>query len=509
MACHNHTGLWPLALVFPIVCVLFLIGTPVHGATGSAEELDRGLMAELQRLYQTENEEVVIERLAAEAEAARVYSVARDLLGDAYAGAWFDVERLILVVAATNFSKDDLLIRMGVKSVHRERSLAQLRDVLEQLSEDIQRQGLWADVVYSLHIDYPSNQVVVSVELDREQVVHDLPTVRRESTAIRVKHSRGGAVPVSWPVRGGDKYVNEDFSQEIGYEFPCSIGFSVDGGYLTAGHCGDVGHEVVGFNGVFQGVFDQSEVGGQGENDRASVSTDQSWNPEPLINGYNQGILSVPAKWAGLQEAPLYTTVCRFGQASSGPHCGEITATNVSEALRHGVTGQLYQVSGLKRTSACVNYGDSGGPFVTPAETMAQGITISALNPNEHGGCPDPANPDLLAGATFDPVAGPLTDFGKVMLTTHGANPPTIHGFNCPDAANSGGGIFFCEIEHFEAQGQTSMQWTSGFGNPSSGAVFFGTCNEHDWVTVNLQVSNGYGIAQESASFVCPTGPIP
>lgn len=175
----------------------------------------------------------------------------------------------------------------------------------------------------------------------------------------------------------------------------------------------------------------------------------------------------------------------------------------------HLFTLQYFQVSGLKRTNACVFYGDSGGPFITPADTMAQGITISALNPDQHGWCPDDDHPNLLAGATFDPVAGPLTGFGKVMLTAHGSNPPTIHGFNCPDAASSGGGIFFCQIDRFKAQGQTSMQWTSGFGSPSSGAGFFGTCNEHDWVTVNLQVSNDYGTAQESAGFVCPTGPIP
>lgn len=509
MAVCNHTGLRPLGLVFSIAFVVFLVGAPVEGATDSAAGVDRGLMAELMRLYQTESEEVVVNRLAAEAEAARAYGVARDLLGDAYAGAWFDGDRLTLVVAATHSSSDDLLARMGVISVRRERSQAQLLDVLDRLSEDIQRQDLWSSVIHSLHIDYPSNQVVASVEPGREQDVHDLPTVRRESAAIRLRHSRGGSVPVSWPVRGGDKYVNEDFSQQIGYEFPCSIGFSVEGGYLTAGHCGDVGHEVVGFNGVSQGVFDQSEVGGQGENDRASVSTGQSWNPEPLINGYNQGLLTVSSKWAGLREAPLNTTVCRYGQASSGPHCGEITETQVTETVKHGVTGQEYTVGGLKRTNACVFYGDSGGPFITPIENMAQGVTISALNPNEHGWCPDPNHPNLLAGATFDPVAGSLSGLSKVMLTTHGANPPTILGFNCPDAANSGGGIFFCEIDHFEAQGQTSMHWTSGFGNPSSGAVFFGTCNEHDWVTVSLQVSNAYGTAQESAGFVCPTGPIP
>ncbi|QOC23213.1 hypothetical protein IC757_03410 [Wenzhouxiangella sp. AB-CW3] len=464
-------------------------------------------MAELLRLYQTDSEEVVIERLAAEAEAARAYGVARDLLGDAYAGAWFDVDRLTLVVAATSSSSDDLLTRLGVKSVRRERSQVQLLDVLDQLSEDIQRQGLWSDVVHSLHIDYPSNQVVVSVEPDREQVVQDLPMVRRESAAIRFKHGRGGSIPVSWPVRGGDKYVNENFSQQVGFEFGCSIGFSVEGGYLTAGHCGDIGHGVVGLNGLFQGVFDESEVGGQGNNDRASVNTGQYWNPEPLINGYNQGVLIVSSKWAGLQEAPLNTTVCRYGQASGGPHCGGITHTNVIEELQHNVTGQTFTVDGLTRTSACVYPGDSGGPFITPVENMAQGITISALDPSVHGPCPHDAS--LFAGATFDPVTGPLADFGKVMRTPHGANPPTIYGFNCPDAANSGGGFFSCEIDYFNSQGQTSMQWTGGSGNPSSGTLFFGTCNPHGWVTVDLQVSNDYGTAHESVVFACPAGPIP
>lgn len=144
---------------------------------------------------------------------------------------------------------------------------------------------------------------------------------------------------------------------------------------------------------------------------------------------------------------------------------------------------------------------------------MAQGITISALDPDDYGPCPH--DPGMLRGAAFDPfhpfdpAKGPLSAFNKKMLTTHGANPPTIHGFNCPDPANSGGGVFFCEFQHYNSQGQATMQWTSGFGNPSSGLTFFGTCNQYDWVTVDLQVSNDYGTTQESAGFVCPTGPNP
>jgi streptogrisin C len=473
----------------------------VHGVTLERPVVDAALMDELKQLYQTDDPDEVIDRLVAEAEASRLAGVARDLLGDSYAGSWFDAQHLQLVVGTTATAGNELLSRLGVRTVPMKRSLSALREMRSRTREDFEATGIWGGKVTSLHIDYPTNQVVISVEAGSEEVIQSSLGSGVHAESLRIETSPGRSVPVGWSVRGADEYTNDDFDSQVSWDFKCSVGFSVVGGYLTAGHCGDRTHQVSGFNGSIQGSFSHSDVGDG--NDRARVSTNSNWTPIPWVNGYGDGLISVPAEWAALKEYVLYSTVCRYGQASNIGNCGTITESDVEEELAHGVTEVEYTVSGLKRTSACVKGGDSGGPFISPADAQAQGITISAIDQ------PCSADSTLYSDATFDPIAGPLSAFNAVMLTAHGANPPTIHGFTCPDPANSGSGVFFCEIDHFKAQGETTMLWTSGFGNPSSSSAFFGTCDQYDWVTVDLQVSNAYGSAQESAAFVCPTGPPP
>lgn len=497
---HMSRGGRFAARVF-LVASLFGASIVVHGAVLERSDIEAGLMVELKRLYQTDDSDKVIDRLVAESEASRLAGIARDFLGDSYAGSWFDVDHMQLVVGTTSSTHNEFLHTLGVRSLMMERSLSVLRQIRDELANDLELAHLWGEVVTSLYIDYPTNQVVLSVEASHKAVVESFVNAQSNPEVLRTEPSLGRSVPVSWSIRGADEYTNDTFDPQVTYDFKCSIGFSVVGGYLTAGHCGDAGNQVSGFNGEIQGVFSHSTV--QNDRDRARVSTDSNWIPTPWINGYSDGLMSVPARWGAMKEYALNSTVCRYGQASNSSNCGVITEVGVKESLTHPITEQDYTVSDLKRTSACVLGGDSGGPFISPSDIQAQGVTISAIKE------PCSTNSALFSGATFDPIAGPLSQFGSVMLTEHGANPPTIHGFNCPDPANSGGGVFFCEIDHFKAQGQTTMQWTSGFGNPSSSATFFGSCNEYDWVTVDLQVSNVYGTAQESAGFVCPTGPNP
>lgn len=332
MALYNRLTLGPWRIVLTLACTVLLASPLAKGA-----EVEPGLMAELQRVYQTEDDDDVIERLAAEAEAMRVHDIARDLLGDTYAGAWFDVDNLRLAVGSTESTYDDLLARLGASPIRFERSHSELLELLEQVSEETELRRSWSEAVTSIRIDFPANQVVVSVRSGYEESVQSLPAVRQNTAAIRIERSPGGSVPVASLVRGADKYNNDDRSQQYGYIADCSIGFSVEGGYLTAGHCGYQGDQVLGFNGNLQGSFDQSQTGNG--HDRAWVSVNSNWIPSAWINGYQDGLMGVPAKWAGLQEAPLNATVCRYGQASDGPHCGQITATNVDERLKDPVTG--------------------------------------------------------------------------------------------------------------------------------------------------------------------------
>src|SRR5690606_32760124 len=64
--------------------------------------------------------------------------------------------------------------------------------------------------------------------------------------------------------------------------------------------------------------------------DSGWVQTVPGWTPVAQIYGYDDGILTVPALWGGMLEAPVGATVCRYGQSSGGPWCGTVDAKGVS-----------------------------------------------------------------------------------------------------------------------------------------------------------------------------------
>ena len=71
-----------------------------------------------------------------------------------------------------------------------------------------------------------------------------------------------------YDVRGGDAYY-------IGGG-RCSVGFSVNGGFVTAGHCGSAGNATIGYNQVAQGTFQGSSFPG---NDYAWVAVNSQLDP--------------------------------------------------------------------------------------------------------------------------------------------------------------------------------------------------------------------------------------
>lgn len=81
---------------------------------------------------------------------------------------------------------------------------------------------------------------------------------------------------------------------------------------------------------------------------------------------------------------------------------------------------------------------------------------------------------------------------------------PTVTSFVCPDYANSGGGTYWCNIAYSSAV-PAKITWPNG----SSGADYSGTCTSGQRPGVTVTVGNAYGTVTRSASFLCPTGPIP
>ena len=169
------------------------------------------------------------------------------------------------------------------------------------------------DTVPGWYVDVPTNSVVVLAR----------PGRRRRGGVRRGKRSAGRTRSASSPpprrprplydVIGGDAYYINGGAR-------CSVGFSVTGGFVTAGHCGRTGDSTTGYNRVAQGTFRGSSFPG---NDYAWVQVNSNWTPQPLVNNYSGGTVTV----AGSTEAAVGASVCRSG-STTGWHCGTIQAKN-------------------------------------------------------------------------------------------------------------------------------------------------------------------------------------
>jgi streptogrisin C len=207
------------------------------------------------------------------------------------------------------------------------------------------------------------------------------------TAAVRVVASTE-APRTFYDVRGGDAFYMGGGR--------CSIGFSVNGGFVTAGHCGTAGTSTSGYNQVAQGTFQGSSFPG---NDYAWVAVNSNWTPQPWVNNYSGGNVTV----AGSTEAAVGAAICRSG-STTGWHCGSIQAKNQTVNYAQGT------VTGLTRTNVCAEPGDSGGSWLSGQQ--AQGVTSGGS-----GNC-------SIGGTTyFQPVNEILSAYGRTLVTS-GAPPP-------------------------------------------------------------------------------------
>jgi len=467
----------------------------VSNNAGGDEPLSPGpdVLAALTEYYGISETEV-IDRLAHEAEATRIHEPARQLLGKSYAGAWFDAGSRRLAVALTDSELAEHVQHLGALPVLVERSLEDLNGTLEQIEAQGERDTDLARGMTARYIDYATNQVIIEVPAERkEQIAARLRNIAVDPSSIELRVSTG--VPqLASQVRGADCYKNN----QMGFE--CSIGFSVGGGFVTAGHCGAVNDSVSDCNQTALGAFRGStwfsaptiqEI----DHDSGWVENFSPWQPVPKVNGYNDGILDVPADSGGYREAPVNATVCRYGRTTLGPHCGKILARNQTQVFcANQACTQTVELKGTARTDTCVAGGDSGGPFIA-ADGQAQGTTIGGLT----GTCPNPSE------TWFQPLAVAFDQFDVTLLTVHGRNPPVITSFNCPDMASSGGGMYFCNMS-YDTQGTSPIQWSSNTGHSSTSNWLIGQCDPQQSVSVSLSVTNDWGADNEWTSFPCPDG---
>ncbi|WP_406087700.1 S1 family peptidase [Streptomyces virginiae] len=300
------------------------------------------------------------ERLSAEKAAAAVEKTARQATGGAYGGSWYEPSTGRLVVAVTDRAKESAARALGADTRLVRHSAAALDRAKARLDTLRAPAG-----VAGWYVDPRTNSVVVTVV-----------RTEREALAVRAFVDRaraGGPVTVAETAQAPRTYAAGTVGGDPYYtgNVRCSIGFSVYGGFVTAGHCGHAGAAVRGWDGSAMGTFQGSSFPG---NDYAYVGIHSGWWTVPVVLGWG----TIPDQLVrGSAEAPLGASICRSG-ATTHWHCGTVLAKNETVNYSQGAVHQM------TKTSVCAEGGDSGGSFLSGDQ--AQGVTSGGWGNCSSGG---------------------------------------------------------------------------------------------------------------------------
>ncbi|MFI0483227.1 S1 family peptidase [Actinomadura sp. 9N215] len=270
-------------------------------------------------------------------------------LGSEFGGAWVKNGSQV-VVATTDASAAPAIKAAGAEPKVVKYSESELGGVLTKLNRHSRSA---AKSVTSWYVDAESNTVVVNAS-SGTAAKRFVKASGVNAAAVRIVHSAAKPRLVH-DVIGGERYWTTQYG--------CSVAFSVTGGFITAGHCGDTGETTEGANRVAQGTFGGSSFPGD---DYAWVDTNNQWTPTPKVNKYDGTYETI----SGATEAPVGTRVCRSGGTTSTQiWCGPIQQRNATVNYPEGT------VTGLIRANVCADPGDSGGALFTQTGGQAQGIT--------------------------------------------------------------------------------------------------------------------------------------
>ncbi|GAA2850039.1 hypothetical protein Acy02nite_33150 [Actinoplanes cyaneus] len=341
-------------------------------------------------------------RLAIEAAAPVIEKRLRAHLGKRFGGAWIPAGASRLTVAVTS-EKDASAVRAeGADPVVVERSESDL----DAARATLDRHAAQAPAaIRGWYADAATNSVVITAAPGAEAQARRFAAAAHAGP-VTVRTAAEQPKPM-YDTRGGDQYV-------INGNTLCSVGFPVAGGFVTAGHCGGAGSPTLGYNNVAQGTFAGSSFPG---NDYAWVRTNGNWVSQPWVNNYAGGNVLV----SGSAEAAVGSSICRSGR-TTGWRCGTLLGKNETINYAQGA------VSGLNRSNACAEPGDSGGSWISG--NQAQGVTSGGT-----GNC--------TSGGTmwFQPVNEILSVYGLSLTTSGGSGgsgQPIISNWNnlCVDVPN-------------------------------------------------------------------------
>lgn len=354
----------------------------------STHPLSPGLTAALQRdLGLTASQART--RLKREAAATKLAPRAERAAGQAFGGSWYDAAHGTLVVGLTNTggTAADSVRSTGatvVRVAHSARTLDATKTALDNAAKT---DGA-PTAVRSWHVDPRTSSVVAEVRKGTEHsaAVTEFLAPARKAGLLTVHGVAAEQAPRTFAAGtvGGDPYY-------INGNTRCSIGFSVVGGFVSAGHCGTAGSSVVGWDGSAMGTFAGSSFPG---NDYSYIRIGNGWWTVPVVLGWGT-VSDVLVR--GSAVAPVGSSVCRSGSTTHW-HCGTVLTQN--ETVNYS-QGSVYQLTG---TSVCAEPGDSGGSFITGDQ--AQGVTSGGW-----GNC-------TSGGQTwFQPVNEILSTYGLTLVT--------------------------------------------------------------------------------------------
>jgi streptogrisin C len=319
--------------------------------------------------------------------AAGVATTLRTKAGAAYGGSWLTNGGMTLNIGITDAAMADAVTATGAVPKLVDHSAAQLdgaKKALDAAATKADRK------LPGWYVDLAANKVAVqALPGDAAKAKKLAEAAGIPAAELKVVTVKSAPKPFA-DVIGGEAY----FINLAEGTARCSVGFSVEGGFVTAGHCGKPGDQTFGADQQPSGEVAASVF--PGDADFGFVKTNADFTPQPFVDDFAGNLLPV----AGSTEAPVGAAVCRFG-STTGAHCGTILAKNQTVNYPEG------SVTGLTQTDACAEGGDSGGSWLSGDQ--AQGVTSGGS-----GDC-------TVGGETFfQPVNEILQRNNLTLLTSTG-----------------------------------------------------------------------------------------
>ncbi len=340
--------------------------TPLGADQSGAATLDPALYEALARDLGLNRAEAEAQ-LAAQATAERLAGQLEEQIGARFGGAWFDPERLTLVVGVLNRADAAVVEAVGAHPVPVTYRYQTLVEVVEQLNALHEHDPDLLAAATSWGVDVARNRVEVVARAGRADELVDL--LEPYGELVTLTESEFEPRPMEWLDAGQPYWIN--------HVARCTAGFNVTNGqqnyFLTSGHCGRNGGTAW-RNGIVIGPIVHFRFPGY---DDALVRVDNSyWQQGGYIATY-PGFRTI----FGYTRAPVGSAVCKSG-STTGWTCGTITAWNQTVKYPQGT------VYGLNRSSMCAEAGDSGAPVVsiTGGSAYAEGILSGGTGNCQYGG---------------------------------------------------------------------------------------------------------------------------